>query len=181
MCPSGHQNKNRRPPHMASFSLPDLTLETWQSTRDTLRAYAEVLSAVRKSMAPREKHWWHVGLHVTAAGLTTGPLTTGDRVFELTLSVTDHFLYIATNRGARAQIELRGQPASELCEAMLKTLARFGVKPSVDRAAIAALGGSAYDKPAIARFWQVLPLVDAALRHLKSEHRDESGPVTFWP
>lgn len=166
---------------MPPLSLPDLALEAWRPTRDTLQAYAEVLSAIRKHLAPREKHWWHVSLQITAAGLTTGPMAAGDRVVELVLSMIDHYLYIVTNRAARAQIELRGQSATEFCDATLTALARLGVKPTIDRAALAALNAQTYDKAAVTRYWQVLPLVDAVLRRLKSEHRGESGPVVFWP
>jgi Family of unknown function (DUF5996) len=166
---------------MSAMSLPDLSLDSWRSTRDAVRVYAEIISSVRKALAPREKHWWHISLHVAATGLTTGPIPAGDRVVELMLGLIDHHLYVATNRGERAAIELTGQPAATFCNQVLKTLADFGVKSAIDRAPFAATAAQTYDKAAVARYWQALPLFEAALRRLKSEHRGESGPVVFWP
>jgi hypothetical protein len=166
---------------MPSSSFPDLSLQSWRPTRDTVQAYAEVLSGLRKAMAPREKHWWHISLRVAASGLTTTPLPVGEKVVELLLSLTDHRLYIVTNRGERADIELRGQSASVFCDAVLVALAGMGVTPAIDRAPFQKMRTEAYDKAAVARFWQVLPLVDATLKQLKNEHRGESGAVQFWP
>ncbi len=166
---------------MPASSFPDLSLQSWRPTRDTVQAYAEVLSAVRKAMAPREKHWWNISLQVTAAGLTTTPMPAGERVVGLLLSLVDHRLDIVTNRGERADIELRGQTATVFCDAVLSALDRMDIKPTIDRAPFGAMGAGNYDKTAVARFWQVLPSVDAALKRLKSEHRGESGAVQFWP
>jgi hypothetical protein len=166
---------------MSVSAFPDLSLEAWRPTLGTLQSYAQVLSAIRAAMAPREKHWWHISLQVSAAGLTTGPLPARDRVVELTLSLTEHRLYIATNRVDRAGIELKDQSAAAFCDAVLRALAHMGVNPSIDRKSFESTGAHTYDKAAVARFWQVLPLVDAALKRLKSEHRGESGAVQFWP
>ena len=166
---------------MAELSLPDLSLGGWRATRDTVQAYAEILSGVRKALAPRQKHWWHISLRVVATGLTTTPIVIGDRVVELLLNLVDHRLQITTNRGERTDIALSGQAAGDFCDQVLKALDGLSVRPAVDRAAFAALGARTYDKVAVARFWQVLPLVDGALKQLKSEHRAESGDVQFWP
>ena len=166
---------------MSVSSLPDLSLESWRATRDTVRAYAETLSAVRKTMAPREKHWWHISLRVTAVGLTTTPIVAGDRVVELLLNLVDHRLCVASNRGAPAGAELHGQSAAAFLDQVLEALAGMGVEPEIDRAKFTATEAQTYDRAAIARYWQVLPLVDGMLRRLKSGHRGESGAVQFWP
>ena len=166
---------------MSSLLLPDISLDGWRATRDTVQAYAEILSGVRKSLAPRQKHWWHISLRVGASGLTTTPIVVGDRVVELLLNLVSHRLQIATNRGDSADIDLCGQSATDFCNQVLKALAGFGVRPEFDRAAYAALGAQTYDRDAVGQYWQVLPLVDGALKQLKSEHRGESGEVQFWP
>ena len=48
--------------------LPDLTLERWEATKDTLRLWTQIVGKVRLAAAP---HWWHVTLYVDAPGLTT--------------------------------------------------------------------------------------------------------------
>ena len=59
--------------NMSNLLLPDLSLDGWRATRDTVQAYAEVLSGVRKALTPRQKHWWHISLRVGASGLTPLP------------------------------------------------------------------------------------------------------------
>lgn len=132
-------------------------------------------------MAPREKHWWHVGLRIAAAGLTTTPIRAGDRVFELILNLTDHRLDVVTNRGEREEIFLQRQSVAAFYATVLEILGRLKIQAPMDRAAFADTAPGAYDKAALARFWQALPLIDAVLKQLKSEHRGESGPVQLWP
>lgn len=161
--------------------LPDLSLESWKTTRDTLQAYAEVLSALRKALAPREKHWWHISLQVSAQGLTTTPIAVGDRIVELGLNLVEHRLCIASNGGERVDIELKGQSATTFCDATVDALTKMGIAVILDRTPFNTMGAQTYDRSAVARFWKILPLIDAALKRLKSEHRGESGAVQFWP
>lgn len=162
-------------------SFPDLSLESWKDTRDTLHAYAQVLGAVRAALTPRQKHWWHTPLSVAAAGLTTTPMPANGRVAEAILSPAEHRCYVATNRGERRDIVLDGQPVPAFRDALLAALADVGITVTIDTRPHADGQPRQYDKLAAQRFWQVLPLIDAVLKQLKGEHRSESGPVVLWP
>jgi hypothetical protein len=54
-------------------------LAGWQATRDLLQGYARAAGRIRRLHAPAYKHWWHACLYVTATGLTTTPMATGDQ------------------------------------------------------------------------------------------------------
>lgn len=166
---------------MASPSFPDLSLDAWRGTRDTLHLQAQVLGKIRGALAPHEKHWWHVGLRVAAGGLTTGPLLAGDRVVELILSPVDHRLYLISNSGDHREIQLSGQSAASFTGATLATLERLGAVSTIEHVGFAATAPREYDPTSARRFWEVLPLIDAVLKRLKAEHRRESGPVLLWP
>ncbi len=162
-------------------SFPDLALESWKGTRDTLHAYAQVLGAVREALTPRKKHWWHTPLSVSAAGLTTTPMPAGERVVELILSPMVHHLTLVTNRSERRDIMLPGRPLSQFCEVVLAAMESMGIAPKIDRNLFADAKARMYDEAAAQRYWQVLPLIDAVMKQLKGEYRGESGPVVLWP
>lgn len=165
---------------MAEPSFPNLALDSWRGTRDTLHVYVRVLGQIRAKLAPRAKHWSHVSLRVMAAGPTTTPLLSGDRVVEIILGLLDHRVYVFTNREQRT-IPLHGQSAAEFCAALLDTLDRLGIAAPIEPAAFSDRTRGQYDQAAVARFWQALPLIDAVLKRLKAEHPGETSPVQFWP
>ena len=165
----------------AAASFPDLSLDTWRGTRDTVHGYAKVLGKIRRAMAPPEKHWWHISLRATAAGLTTTPLPAGDRVVELILSFTDHRLHVVTNRGEHKEVLVTGQSSAVFCGSALDALAALGIAAPIDRDSFSDTNPGEYDDSAMTRFWRVLPQIDVALKRLKSEHRRESSPVQIWP
>ena len=65
--------------------FPSLTLADWQDTRDTMQKYAQIVGKVRRTLAPPQKHWWHICLKTCAVGLTTTPIAYDNFVFETTV------------------------------------------------------------------------------------------------
>jgi hypothetical protein len=163
------------------ISFPDLSLASWQGTRDTLHAYAQVLGAIRGSLTPRQKHWWHTPLSVAAAGLTTTPMPAAGRAVEILLSPSEHRCHVVNNRGERREVALDGQSVGEFAQALAAALAALGVSVALDAKFLVDPVARDYDQNAAQKYWQVLPLIDAALKQLKGEHRGESGPVALWP
>src|SRR5439155_922571 len=51
-----------------------MPLAEWQATRDTLHMWMQMVGKTRLALAPRQNHWWHVALYVTARGLTSSPI-----------------------------------------------------------------------------------------------------------
>jgi hypothetical protein len=166
---------------MAQAVFPPLPLADWRPTRDTIQTYAQVLGKVRGAMAPKQKHWGHVSLQVTAVGLTTGPMAAGDQVVEMVLDCTAHTLTISTSKGERLQMDLRGQSTKEFCETALAALEAIGVRPDIDQSKFASETPGTYDKQAVETFWQALTQVDGVFKQFKGELREETGPVQLWP
>ena len=48
------------------------------------------MGKIRLSQTPWLNHSWHVALYVTARGLTTSPISSGERVFQIDLDFIDH-------------------------------------------------------------------------------------------
>jgi hypothetical protein len=62
---------------------PDLPLDAWKDTCDTLHMLTQIVGKVRLALTPKINHWWNVTLHVSGLGLTTGMCPYGERVFEM--------------------------------------------------------------------------------------------------
>ncbi len=76
---------------------PSLPLAEWQDTRDTLHMWLQIVGKTRLALSPKQNHWWHVPLYVTARGLTTSPIPYGLRTFEVELDFIDHRLIVRTS------------------------------------------------------------------------------------
>ena len=56
---------------------PELTLSSWQDTRDTFHMWTQIVGKVRMALEPMVNHWWQVTLYVSARGLTTSLMHAG--------------------------------------------------------------------------------------------------------
>ena len=56
---------------------PELQVAEWRETYATLLLYTQIVGKIRLALTPKLNQWWNVTLHVTARGLTTGPMPFG--------------------------------------------------------------------------------------------------------
>lgn len=88
--------------------LPDLHIESWRPTKDTLHLYAQIVGKVRLATTPPRNHWWHAPLYVDVRGLTTGPMRRGDVTFDIAFDFVDHDLVVRTIDGRTRKFQLAG-------------------------------------------------------------------------
>ncbi len=167
---------------MTQLTFPPLPLNSWQDTRNTIQTYAQVISKVRRTFSPHQKHWWHVSLHTTATGLTTTPILANGLILELQLDFLDHQLLIVTNQGERLEIPLEGQSPAEFCTEVCDALATWHIYPDDDQVKFDDNTPGTYDKTAVAAFWRALSQIDAIFKEFKAGfQREETSPVQLWP
>ncbi len=81
---------------------PALPFAEWQETCATLHMWTQVVGKVRLTLTPWLNHSWHVGLYVTARGLTTSPIAhPGGQCFEIDFDFVDHLLIVRTPSAQR--------------------------------------------------------------------------------
>jgi len=51
--------------------LPELSLTSWEATKETLHLWTQIVGKIRMASSPPRNHWWHVTLYVDVRGLTT--------------------------------------------------------------------------------------------------------------
>ena len=166
---------------MSKSSFPSLSTVDWQPTRDTIQIYAQLMGKIRRALTPRQKHWWHISLHVAVTGLTTTQIPAGSMTFEMLLDFTSHQLIITTSRGEQWRKPLRGQSAAAFCDEALAALVTMDIRPDIDRSLFSDTTPRTYEAGAVERFWQALSQIDAIFKQFKGELRQETGPVQLWP
>jgi len=103
-----------------------MPLADWQATRDTLHMWMQMVGKTRLALAPGQNHWWHVTLYVTARGLTSSPIPSGARTFEIDFDFIDHSLIVKTSDGAVRDIALSPDRRGFL-SGVLALLASLGI------------------------------------------------------
>src|SRR5437879_10313056 len=102
---------------------PELALAEWVETRDTLHLWTQVVGKVRLALEPMINHWWQVTLYVSARGLTTSIMPTGDRGLEIEFDFGDHVLDLRATAGGRRQARRAPPSVASLYQAPLAALA----------------------------------------------------------
>ncbi len=170
---------------------PALPYADWEPTKQTLHRYAQIVGKVRMALVPPLNHWWHATLLVSARGLTTGAMPAGDRTAEIELDFVEHRLAVRTSDGRDAGFPLRKRPACAYFYAdLFAALDAVGVSVQINPQPF-DLGDSpafpddtehdSYDPHAVARFWTILRLTDAALATFRSRFAGKASPThLFW-
>ena len=168
---------------------PDLTLSRWQDTCDTLHLWTQIVGKVRLGLMPLINHWWQVSLYISARGLTTALMPTGDRGLEIEFDFIDHVLDLRTTDGQRRQIALQPQTVAEFYAATTQALDALGVsvrlypKPSEVVMAIPFDQDElhrAYDPDAAQRFWLGLVQAHRVMLQFRARFIGKASPVHFF-
>lgn len=154
-------------------ALPELPLETWQASKDTLQLYTQIIGKLRLALSPPEPEWAHVVLYVTSRGLTTGPIPYRDRTFQVDFDFIAHKLIINASDGTSESIGLGPRRVADFYADVFALLEELDIivdinpipqelpNPiSFEKDTLHA----AYDADAVHRFWQALTFADTVLK-----------------
>lgn len=176
---------------MSREPFPQLPYDEWKDTKETLHRLSQVVGKIKLEAAPALNHWWHIPLHVTARGLTTGPLRDEDTIFGIDLDLVAHELEVATIWGESTRIALPGRSVAELYRSLEDALGALGVGTRIadprpfdlaDATPFADdVAPRAYDVDAVGKYWRLLAQVDSILREVASPFRGKQSPVNhYW-
>jgi hypothetical protein len=163
------------------MEFPELRLANWIATRDTLHGYAKAVGMVRKYLMPKQKHWWHITLHVGATGLTTTPIPFENRTVELLLDHLDHEVAISTNHNERIRIPLEGQSPANVLDDLIQLLSDIDINIQMDADGLIKTANIDYDHEAVTNYWLALSQIDGVFKKFKGNLREETGPVHVFP
>lgn len=168
---------------------PDLTLDRWADTRDTVHMWTQVVGKVQLALNPMINHWWQVSLRLSGRGLTTGLMPAGDRGLEIEFDVIDHQLQLRTTDGSHRSVALAPKSVATFHRETLAALEGLGVAVEIrTQPSEVAVGipfdrdeaHHAYDPAAVERFWRALVQMHQVLRVFRGMFVGKHSPVHFF-
>lgn len=175
-----------------TLELPALPLTSWETTKETLHLWSQIVGKVRMASSAPRNHWWHVTLFVDVRGLTTRRLHSANGVtFEIAFDFVDHRLVVLTNDGAVESFELvDGLSVSAFDQQLHATLARLGVDVAILESPFGVpvttpfpddREHASYDRDAVERCWRILDWTDAVFEEFAGWFCGKTSPVQlFW-
>jgi hypothetical protein len=166
-----------------------MPLAEWKDTHDTLHMWMQMIGKTRLALAPKQNHWWHVPLYVTARGLTSTPIAQGSRTFEVDVDFIDHRLVVTASDGAIADLALRPRAVADFYREYLDVLARLGIAvkiwpvPTEVDHPIPFLEDrvhASYDPDQARRFFEMLRHADRVTKRFQGRFLGKSSPVHFF-
>jgi hypothetical protein len=177
--------------HMNKDAFPEIPLEAWRPTKNTLHLYCQIVGKVRLAMHPRLNHWWHVTLYVSPRGLTTRAIPYSGGNFEIEFDLKSHKLEIRTSDGAVEDFALYdGLTVADFYSSLFANLGKLGIEPKIRPIPYDTISTTpfaedqehkAYDKKYVERFHKTLVMVDDILEEFRGRFVGKSTPVhMFW-
>lgn len=173
---------------IASSAWPEIEVNQWADTRDTLQLMTQIVGKVRMVNTPKTSHWWNVVLYVSSRGLTTGLIPHGASGFQMDFDFIDHQLVVTTTTGARRSVPLAG-PIADFYGAVMSTLDELGLTTEIWEMPVEIPGAIAfdtdrehvaYDADAVHRFWLALVQMNRVFEVFRSRFIGKVSPSHFF-
>lgn len=171
-----------------SSAWPEIEVNQWADTRDTLQLMTQIVGKVRMVNTPKTSHWWNVVLYVSSRGLTTGLIPHGASGFQMDFDFIDHQLVVTTTTGARRSVPLAG-PIADFYGAVMSTLDELGLTTEIWEMPVEIPGAIAfdtdrehvaYDADAVHRFWLALVQMNRVFEVFRSRFIGKVSPSHFF-
>jgi Family of unknown function (DUF5996) len=168
---------------------PQLTLSTWEGTRDTLHLWTQIVGKVRLALAPMVNHWWQVPLYVSARGLTTSIMPTGRRGLEIQFDFTQHRLDLLTTDGQARSVPLQPGSIADFYAATMAALGELAVEIQMFPVPVELVEAvpfnedtaeRPYDPDAARRFWLALVQANRVMQVFRARYQGKVSPVHFF-
>ncbi len=176
---------------MVNSAFPEIPLEAWRPTKNTLHLYCQIVGKIRLAMHPWLNHWWHVPLYVTPRGLSTHTIPYAGGDFEIEFDLGEHVLRIQTSSNQIEDFALYdGLSVADFYSSIFANLAKIGINPTINPVPYEAPSttpfdenseNKSYDKEYVERFHRTLVTVDGLLTKFRDRFIGKSTPVhMFW-
>jgi hypothetical protein len=168
---------------------PELPLEAWNDTRETLHRWTQVVGKIRMTLTPLINHWWNVPLYVTARGLTTSEIPYGDRWFDMEFDFIAHVLRVRTSDGGEHEVRLGPRSVADLHAEVFRVLDSLDISCRIWPVPVEIENPipldrdeehCSYDREYVERFWRILALTHAVFTKFRAEFLGKCSPVHFF-
>jgi hypothetical protein len=173
----------------AGMCWPELPLEAWLDTYQTLHMWTQIVGKIRLTLSPKVNHWWNVALYVSPCGLTTTAIPYGSGAFEIQFDFINHQLEIYSSGGGHSSMPLMPQPVAVFYDKLMSALRSYGIDVAINTKPQEVpdpipfeedTQHASYDHASAKRFWQILLSTDAVLKEFRSRFIGKCSPVHFF-
>ena len=168
---------------------PELPFSAWADTCATLHLWTQVVGKIRLAHAPMINHWWQVPLYVTSRGLTTSPMPSGARSFQIDFDFISHRLDISVSDGATATVPLVARSVADFYSELMGRLRDLGLETRIWTMPVEIPDAipfehdrehASYDPEYVGRFWRILVQSDRICTSFRSRFVGKVSPVHFF-
>lgn len=168
---------------------PPLPWVAWKDTCDTLHLWMQIVGKVKLALAPFLNEWWQVAFHLTARGLTTGPIPFREDIFEVEFDFVDHHLVVRTSDGRRTALALTPRSVADFYQHLMHALGALGIACRINPLPVEVPNAipldtdqvhASYDPDYAHRWWRILIQTDRVLQQYRSSFVGKSSPIQFF-
>ena len=168
---------------------PSLPLAEWNDTRETLHRWTQIVGKTRLSLTPLVNHWWNSTLYVSARGLTTGTIHSGDIALEIEMNLVDHTLEIRSSKWQTIRLPLVAQSVADFYREYVDSLRTLGVELHISASPNEVEDATpfaedrkhcSYDPEHANRFWRILSESDRVFRIFRARFVGKASPSHFF-
>jgi hypothetical protein len=171
--------------------FPEIPLDSWESTKNTIHLFLQIVGKIRLKTFPKMNHWWNVTLYVSPMGLTTRAIPYKNSSFEIEFNFVDHKLEIKKSSGEKRQFSLENISVAEFYKKIFNNLNDVGIEIEIlavpyDVQSIATIPfiedhkNAAYDKLYAKKMWEILVLVNNIFEEFRGRFIGKSTPVQLY-
>src|SRR6478609_5781015 len=107
---------------------PELPLDAWRETYDTLHLWMEIAKSVPDQLSPAIDQSWHIAFRLGARGLSTGAMPINAGTLELAFDFVDHHLRLSTSDGRLQLIPLIPRTVADFWQELSGVLSSMGIE-----------------------------------------------------
>jgi hypothetical protein len=168
---------------------PALDFGACRDTLTTLHLSTQVIGKVQLALTPSLAGWAQAPLRLTARGLMTQLLWTGDRSLSIEFDFTRHELRFDLSDGSQRIMPLEPRPVCDFYAGVMATLGELGVAVTIDPTSVEMpepvscatdTTHASYDRDCVAALFAAWTRIAAVFDQFRSGFRGKQTPVDLW-
>jgi hypothetical protein len=168
---------------------PDLPLDAWSDTCDTLHLWTQIVGKVRIAVTPLINHWWNSTFLVTARGLAAPAMPYAGGTFDVIFDFANHRLVIEASDCRIESFALKPMAVADFYAEFMQRLHALGIDVHIwtmpceienavpfdqDRA------HAEYDPIYAQKFWRALVQANRVMNEFRTRFIGKVSPVHFF-
>jgi len=168
---------------------PDLPLQAWSETCDTLQLWTQIAGKIRIALTPLINHWWNATFFVTARGLAAPAIPYRGRSFDIDFDFIDHRFDIETSDGRGDGFKLEPMTVADFYARVIQALRRLEIDIKIRTMPCEIEGAVPFDSDSVhaqyaaayaQKFWLALVQANRVMNEFRARFVGKASPVHFF-